>query len=55
MQMNTEKPFVLPTLLNRQGCAEVRDKLAQRVALIPWLVESVLGENEQLAEVAAEK
>ncbi len=35
--------------------AEVRDKLAQRVALIPWLVESVFGENEQLAEVAAEK
>jgi arsenite-transporting ATPase len=34
--------------------AEVRDKLAQRVALLPWLVESVLGENEQLAEAAAE-
>jgi arsenite/tail-anchored protein-transporting ATPase len=41
--------------LERRYIAEVRDKLAQRVALIPWLVESVIGENEQLAEVAAEK
>ena len=42
-------------VLELRYIAEVRDKLAQRVALIPWVVGSVLGENEQLAEVAAEK
>ena len=35
--------------------AEVRDRLAQRVALIPWLAESTAQENGQPVEVATEK
>ncbi len=41
--------------LEQRYIAEVQDKLAQRVALIPWLAESSAHENHQPAEVAAEK
>jgi arsenite/tail-anchored protein-transporting ATPase len=41
--------------LEQRYIAEVQDRLAQRVALIPWLAESSDHENHQPAEVAAEK
>jgi arsenite-transporting ATPase len=41
--------------LEHRYIAEVQDKLAQRVALIPWLADSIAQENHQSAEVAIEK
>jgi arsenite/tail-anchored protein-transporting ATPase len=41
--------------LEQRYIAEVQDRLAQRVALIPWLAESSTHENHQQVEVAAEK
>lgn len=40
--------------LEHRYIAEVQDKLAQRVALIPWLAESAAPENHVTVEVAAE-
>ncbi len=41
--------------LEHRYIAEVQDKLAQRVALIPWLAESTAQENHVTVEVAAER
>jgi len=41
--------------LEQRYIAEVQDRLAQRVALIPWLAESTAQENHLPVEVAAEK
>jgi arsenite-transporting ATPase len=41
--------------LEHRYIAEVKDKLAQRVALIPWHADSIVQENHQLAEVAIGK
>ena len=41
--------------LEHRYIAEVQDKLAQRVSLIPWLAESTAQENHLTVEVAAEK
>ena len=41
--------------LEHQYIAEVQDKLAQRVALIPWLAESATQENHLPVEVAVEQ
>jgi len=42
-------------VLEQRYIAEVQDRLAQRVALIPWLAESTAQENHLPVEVAAEK